>query len=245
MMSSDLHNAISLQELVDGVSRLPLRDGLVTSLYGPVPAPVSPSVWPVKDSEPRMIVISGLSSAASLRTADLQRSLESRLRQQMDVNGSPEYVLTWKQWDMESGPPICALRASQRRISDKDYTGWPTPTNSMMTEQDLTQAMTAGNGTGRKTYAESLIFHGWVTPSTRDYKDTSGMSLTGTNPDGSTRMRIDQLPRQAEIAGQTTLSFHVETAKRGVLNPDLPLWLMGYPEEWGLYADTVTRFARK
>jgi hypothetical protein len=36
--------------------------------------------------------------------------------------------------------------------------GWPTPTGSMATEQDLAQAMTAGNGKGRKAYADSGIF---------------------------------------------------------------------------------------
>lgn len=35
---------------------------------------------------------------------------------------------------------------------------WPTPTESMATEQDLAQAMTAGNGKGRKAYADSGIF---------------------------------------------------------------------------------------
>jgi len=45
---------------------------------------------------------------------------------------------------------------------------------------------------------------GWVTPSARDWKDTPGMSTTGTNPDGSTRTRLDQLPRLAAIAGWPT-----------------------------------------
>jgi hypothetical protein len=40
----------------------------------------------------------------------------------------------------------------------------------------------------------------WSTPSTRDWKDTAGMATTGTNPDGSERTRIDQLPRQAQLA---------------------------------------------
>jgi len=45
----------------------------------------------------------------------------------MDVNGSPEYALTWSTWDMPSGPPICRLRASARRISASGCSGWPTP----------------------------------------------------------------------------------------------------------------------
>jgi len=40
----------------------------------------------------------------------------------------------------------------------------------------------------------------WATPSTRDWKDTPGMSETGVNPDGSERTRLDQLPRQAGLA---------------------------------------------
>lgn len=59
-------------------------------------------------------------------SADLQRSLENRLRARLDANGSPEYALTWKHWPMQSGPPICALRASGHRISDSDCGGWPT-----------------------------------------------------------------------------------------------------------------------
>jgi hypothetical protein len=37
----------------------------------------------------------------------------------------------------------------------------------------------------------------WNTPSARDHKDTPGMATTGINPDGTTRERIDMLPRQA------------------------------------------------
>jgi hypothetical protein len=71
---------------------------------------------------------SSRSSDASLLSASLQSSLESRLRARMAAYGSLEYALTWKHWDMESGPPICALRASAPRISDSGFTGWATPT---------------------------------------------------------------------------------------------------------------------
>lgn len=37
----------------------------------------------------------------------------------------------------------------------------------------------------------------WPTASARDHKDTSGMATEGTNPDGSHRDRLDQLPRAA------------------------------------------------
>ena len=40
----------------------------------------------------------------------------------------------------------------------------------------------------------------WHSPAARDWKDTAGMATTATNPDGSTRTRLDQLPRQALLA---------------------------------------------
>jgi hypothetical protein len=43
-----------------------------------------------------------------------------------DVNGSLEYVLTWKEQDMPSGLPICALRASARPKSANGFIGYPT-----------------------------------------------------------------------------------------------------------------------
>lgn len=45
---------------------------------------------------------------------------------------------------------------------------------------------------------------GWVTPSARDWKDTAGMATVATNPDGSIRNRVDQLARQAQLAGWPT-----------------------------------------
>jgi hypothetical protein len=45
---------------------------------------------------------------------------------------------------------------------------------------------------------------GWPTASARDWKDTPGMSVTGINPDGSERTRLDMLPRVAALAGWPT-----------------------------------------
>jgi len=74
---------------------------------------------------------SGPNSDDSSPSAALQSFLATRLAANLDVNGSPEYALTWKHWDMQSGQPICALRASARRISDSASSGspvgWMTP----------------------------------------------------------------------------------------------------------------------
>jgi hypothetical protein len=96
-----------------------------------------------------MTVTCGPLFAGSWPSVDLSASLGNRLRAKLDVHGCPEYVLTWRRWDMDAGPPICALRASGRRTSGKDSFGWQTPAASdgersgvitpNMTGQSLTQ----------------------------------------------------------------------------------------------------------
>lgn len=185
---------------------------------------------------------SGLGSSVS---AVLQQSLENRLRDRLDVNGSPEYRLTWKRWDMPSGQSISALRASAVR---RDGSG----------------------------------FIGWHSPSARDWKDSPGQSITGRNPDGSVRRRVDQLPRQVRLclnppawlmrpccedflcvlhgvhaadcpcppieqwtknpyeSGTGTTDWLAKMAGGG-LNPAHSRWLMGFPVGWDDCVPTGTR----
>jgi hypothetical protein len=83
-------------------------------------------------------------------------------------------------------------------------------------------------------------------PSARDWKDTSGMSESGVDPDGSTRSRLDQLPRQAQLAdsGALPTGGMGGTKSTGQLNPDYSRWLMGYPVAWGNCADMAMRLFR-
>jgi hypothetical protein len=69
------------------------------------------------------------------------------------------------------------------------------------------------------------------TPSSRDWKDSSGMSVTGVDPDGSTRSRLDQLPRQAQLAatGLIATGGTEETKSTGQLDPEYSRWLQGLP----------------
>ena len=75
---------------------------------------------------------------------------------------------------------------------------------------------------------------GWISPAARDWKDSPGMSTTGANPDGSTRNRVDQLPRQARLTdfGAGPNGYSAETARRDLLNPAFSRWLMGLPKGW-------------
>lgn len=82
---------------------------------------------------------------------------------------------------------------------------------------------------------------GWVTPSTRDWKDTIGMALL--RPDG--RSRVDQLPRQAGLVvpGQKLIGSSFLTERKGQMNPELARWLMSIPTVWASCAPTEMRLS--
>ena len=164
-----LSSATSLPESADGPTLYDSQIGPTTDPCGPEAVRANPSPPLANSAAPPTSDTSGPSSPDSSTNVSLQSSLASKLRQRLDGNGSPLYALTWKQWDMQSGPPICALRASARRTSDRDC---------------------GGGG-----------YAGWATASSRDWKDTTGMSTTGINPDGTERTRLDQLPRQVALVG--------------------------------------------
>ena len=127
----DIPNAISLRVLGDGPMPCNSQAG-ETNQFGQVLAPVNLLAGrPALNEKVNLTQdIFGPLCENLQESKNLQESLANKLFHRMDVNGSLEYGLIWKQWDIPAGPPICALRVLKHRISDKDYSGWPTPTST-------------------------------------------------------------------------------------------------------------------
>ena len=171
-ISEDTASTTSSPGSADGATPFASQGGPTTDQSGPDHVPVSR--FRSRDSEKAMPTndICGPLFTASSPSADLQRSLENRLRQNLDVNGSPEFALTWKAVDMPAGVPICALRASGRPTSGKGFGGWPTPTAQEpggTPEQFLARkrkAVENGSQMGISLTALSMVAltTGWPTP---------------------------------------------------------------------------------
>ena len=260
----------------DGTSPSTSPDGAAPC--GPAPVPVSRFRARAKAQAMPTSDTSGPLFSASSPSASLQNSLENRLQANLAGSGCPLFGLTWKTWDMPSGPPICALRASARRTSASAYGGWPTPVaqdDNKSVEAHLRMKERMGGGRKAITSLQVAVqtvagwatptamdsrrgglpprdhdtgvplsqMAAWATPSARDWKDTPGMATEGVNPDGSTRHRLDQLPRQAH--GAIASSSPAPMEKRGQLNPAHSRWLIGFPPAWDDCAPMAMPSSRK
>jgi len=173
----DIPSVISSPESESGHTLCDKRDGLTTDRSGQAPAPASLSARQAKAAGLMTSGTYGQPSTISSASADLASSLESRLRAKTDLLGSTLYKLTWKERDTPSGRSIPALRASVRRTSDSDYTGWPTPRAQESNESLETQQAREARGTKASKNMESLAqLAGWATPKVSD-DNMSRMSM--------------------------------------------------------------------
>ena len=189
MTSENIPNATSSPESGPGALRYVGLSGMTPAEYGQALAPANLSPRQAKALGLLTSGICGPLSTGLSPSAPLQSSLESRLQAVTQMLGSTLYKLTWKPWATPSGPSRSRLRASVRRTSATDCTGWPTTTAT-----DAIRRPGVEFTTRNITLNHAAVLTGWNTPMARDHKG---------DPEAP-RQKGRALPFQAAMAGWPT-----------------------------------------
>ena len=167
MTCEAMRSATSSRESVSGATHCGAPATPTPDLYGRGVALASLSARQARALGLLTSGIFGLHSSTSSSSADLQSSLESRLRARTQTLGSTLYRLTWKPWITPSGRSRSRQRASVLRTSVTERTGWPTPQTS-----DSTGGGQAKRAMGETRHGSNLndfaMLAGWPTPVARD-----------------------------------------------------------------------------
>ena len=180
---ADSRSAISSPESASGATPFGLPDGLMTDLFGLVPVRANLSARQAKDLDLMTSGICGRTSTGSSKSAALQQSLESKLQAKTQALGSTLFTLTWKDWTTPSGLSRSRLRASVRRTSATDFSGWPTPTAALADkgvrtfEGGLIEAM-RNHG---PDLAAAACLTGWPTTTSTDAVRSPSQEFTTPN----------------------------------------------------------------
>lgn len=273
MTFEDLTPVTSSPELAGGRSPCVSLDGQTIGPPGPEAAPVNRTPQPESDSPTPIPATSGRRSSGSSASAALSSALASRLKERFGTGGLMEYRQTWKEKATPLGRSYLAHTASARPTSDSASSGWPTATARDargLGSPARTERLKA-RGHMPSILCETAELAGWASPTAQDGSrgglpprphDTgvplsqqavlAGWSTPDSKPDrpnsGSNAVNLIQgLGNQAKsaITGTDPCSSPVETARRGVLNPALSAWLMGYPSAWLMAAPVKERAGRR
>lgn len=193
--SEDTTSVISSPESASGRTRFDTLDGLTIDLFGPVPVRANLSPRQAKELGLMTSGTCGLHGTGSSASADLQSSLESRLRARLSTFGSTLYTLTWKPWITPMGASRSRLRASVRRTSAIEHSGWPTPTVGNAEGSQSFEGLSATGRTpdGRKVAASLnhvAQFAAWPTPTSTDFKGAPSKPYSERGG-GKKGMRLD------------------------------------------------------
>ena len=196
MNFKNLLNVTSSPELASGVTHSDPPDGKMTDRSGQDLVRASLSATLVAEKGLLTSGTSGLTGSTSSNSADLQRSLENRLRQKTASVGSTLYKLTWKERTTPSGLSISALRASALRTSGKDFGSWPTPTT-----RDHKGGYQGGRIRNGRISTDTLDvaaqLSGWATPTSM----TGGTNIAPSHLNGKHGWNTGA---QAQLAGWST-----------------------------------------
>ena len=200
------------------------------SMFSAADFPVSRTVSPVAVLPPQTTAISGPSSADSFASLNPDGSWRKTCQgySQATLDGSLEtFSETWPRAGMtRSGTAY--LRPPLAPLTDATASGsWPTPC-----AEDAKNVPYQQGKTGQRypmllgaVQPERM----WPTPSSRDWKDSSGMAQEAFDKHGKFRNRIDQLARSIYATERASSPPSSASGVSGSLNPVFVEWLMGYP----------------
>lgn len=163
--SEDTPSATSSPELASGPTLCASPDGLTAAPPGPDLALASLSP---RQAGAAGLLTSGTSGRISTISPDasaLKSCLESRFRARLASAGGTLYRLTWKRRTTPRGQSILAQRASARRSSDSDCTGWPSP---RAREAGPDYAITDRPESGGYSLETAAALAGWCAPMAMD-----------------------------------------------------------------------------
>jgi len=257
--SKGLLNAIFSVASEDGQELYRSQDGVQTDLFGQEVPLVSLSQAQEIKKAKTTLDTSGLFSSISSESADLQQSLESRLRQQLDLDGSMIYKLTWRQKVTPQRRSYCHLAASAPRTKEKDSSSWPTPSvRDYKDTGNLDKSRFRKSGKERNDTVPRVAYGiaPWATPNTMDHINLRSdeallkqatVARKGRSFPANLREQVDPRSQEIYASGKIPPPSIAETENivPSQLNPRFSLWLMGYPIEWAYCAERVTQSSRK
>lgn len=173
MTFEDLNSATFSQGSESGHMLCVWPDGQITNRYGQEVAHASLSARQAKALGLMTSGTYGQPSTGSSNSANLQASSVNKLQIKLQTLGSTLYTLTWKPWITPSGVARFRLRASARRTSETELTGWATPRTS-------THSGNPARSNNNKSRLEDQVFlAGWQTPRAKTRR--SGAALLRTS----------------------------------------------------------------